>query len=730
MESTPEFFRNAVKKFKAADALLSSQLKLHHDAASAEQADMIKNSSVADRAATAYMQAIEKMDSAPENYPDINITPQIDSEIATLKNLMTAVWAHNEEIIRINGQIEDKKDDLKKALLWEKTDRVRKNIWRVGLAATAVGVAVAFHFWLLTRTTLSFTVLVDGQSPPAGKTPVVTLDEKPFASQDKIKLGHHHLSIELPNHESVQREFWTFYESKNLGSLALESYKGSVSLFSAPTDSEFELSGNGRHWQGKLPMLIDSMPVGTYKLIARRKGWEIDRELTVSRGTVTTNQTEFQYGSIEVTSDPTGLAISTSGVEVGKTPITLSELKPGQYSLTASDGENDLMADVSIAPKEASKQAFVFHYGTAQLLSSPTGATVIRKGKELGKTPLTLKHILADDTMVELRLQDYKATNLPITVVADVVTTFSVKLTSERYLQAMEQAREAFDKAQYKESGEFIATALELEPKDSAAIALRSVVEDARKEADQKEVVATIEKAIAAVGGRDVISRFKSVKSVYHVSGKADGSDFSMHSTVYAQLPDTIRLDEEANNSPKKIGPLTLTVNGGRPIQATFCINRNTSWKVVPGVLGSVQLPLDKAVQSELITSLYLAEIMTLVPLLGADYSLEKVPDAPFMPSNSVAIKVLKTDKPAVTLYFDKDRGFLIWLQSDKIDNHGNLVHFAEHFSDYQDYSGLMYPMTTTYKQDANTFNTAITESFSPFTQYYGNVFTEPPRQQ
>jgi hypothetical protein len=194
-----------------------------------------------------------------------------------------------------------------------------------------------------------------------------------------------------------------------------------------------------------------------------------------------------------VTCDPTGLAVSTNGVEIGKTPLTLHEVKPGQYTLTISDGENDLMAHVNVAPKEAAKYAFVFHYGTVQLASTPTGATVIRKGKEIGKTPLMLNHIPVGETMIELRLQDYVSTNLPIQAVEGVTTNLMAKLISERYVQAMKQAREAFDARQFVESQKFLAVALESEPNDSAAMGLHDEAskaalkaEEVQKEAERK----------------------------------------------------------------------------------------------------------------------------------------------------------------------------------------------------------------------------------------------------
>src|SRR5262249_36759684 len=159
-------------------------------------------------------------------------------------------------------------------------------------------------------------------------------------------------------------------------------------LSSEPSDAEFELSGDGQHWQGKLPAQIADVPAGTYQFTARRKNWELTEKVTVNRDQVAADKIEFKYGSLEVTSDPAGMIVSSDGVEVGKTPTTLRELKPGQYALTVTDGENDLQASVTVGPKEAAKQAFAFHYGAVQLSSSPPGASVIRKGKEVGKTPL------------------------------------------------------------------------------------------------------------------------------------------------------------------------------------------------------------------------------------------------------------------------------------------------------------------------------------------------------
>jgi hypothetical protein len=467
------------------------------------------------------------------------------------------------------------------------------------------------------RTTMTYGFSLDGKNIPKSATPVVKVDGQLFESGNHLKPGRHKVSVSLENVEPYEKHCWVFYGAKALGSLPLESSKGSLAVIirpspatitvrrageavrqgesplnleglpvgeyalvvrrgeyeenhpvrirrqqrteakidlnlgsvhmsSSPADTEFEMSGNNRQWKGKLPTRIDDVPAGnyvllihrndytekcavdifrqqctetnivlnlgglclstmpsdaefelagnglswhgklpaqlgnipggTYQFLARRNEWALTSDVTVIRGTISSNKIEFPYGSIEVTSDPANLVISTNGVEIGRTPMTLKELKPGHYKLIATDGENDLTADVDVAPKEAATQAFVFHYGTVQLSSTPTGAAVIRKGKEIGRTPLTLNHIPVGETTVELRLQDYVSTNFLIQTVEGVSTQLSAILINEHYLHALKQAQEAFAAGQFDQSQKFLATALEIQPNDSSAMHFRDEV--------------------------------------------------------------------------------------------------------------------------------------------------------------------------------------------------------------------------------------------------------------
>ncbi|MEI6195359.1 MAG: PEGA domain-containing protein, partial [Verrucomicrobiota bacterium] len=217
---------------------------------------------------------------------------------------------------------------------------------------------------------------------------------------------------------------------------------GSAELSASPPDAEYDLSGNGRHWQGKLPVKLPEVPGGNYTLTVTRKGWPLTKTITISRANLTTDKIEFPYGSIAVTSAPPGMDVSTGGVDLGKTPTTLRELKPGQYVLSVTDGENDLVSVVNVGPKESASHNFVFHYGTVELSSTPSGATVIRKGKVVGTTPLTLEHIPTETTAVTLRLEDFATANVPIRAETGFTTNFAVKLFSNRSVATMDGTKQ------------------------------------------------------------------------------------------------------------------------------------------------------------------------------------------------------------------------------------------------------------------------------------------------
>ena len=653
----------------------------------------------------------------------------------------------------------------------------------IALVLTAVVLCGGIMFFqsLAEKTALSFSFTLDGKGLPTEKVPAVNVDGHPFTSGNKIKMGRHALSVQLKDAEPLEIHCWVIFGAKNLGTLPLETSKGSlvvsvtpspaniivqrsgqtvsqgatpltlnklpvgnysltikrgeyeenrevviqrqqqtetkvelnlgiVDLLAEPADAEFDLSGNGRHWQGHLPVHIEDVPVGEYTLLARRKGWELNSKVTAIRGLGVTNKIEFQYGSIELTSDPVGLVISTNGVEIGKTPIVLQELIPGKYLITASDGENDSTTGVEVGPKQAAKQNIVFQYGSVQITSTPAGATVIRKGKEIGKTPLTLKHIPTGISDVELRLQDYVSTNLSVQATTGDIAQASINLVSVFYLQALEKARAALSGGQFAEARSFLTTAngfnhdaAEIKSIE-AEIALAEIkAEEARKAKEKQALVDLIEKGIAAHGGREALTRYPATRETSTSAGKfKDGTDYTASITTSIQPPDKLRIDQDIRYRPKSLlGALVsigvhVTVNGQVPdqekvIHGIYCVNGSDTYSMTGGTIQSMSYQLAENLRNDC----YFSECAKLVPLLDGSFQLEKIVNSP------TAIKVKKAGKPDFTLFFSDDTGLVGGIEylENNLGGKGK-IRATIRYSDYKQISGVMMPMR--YQIDHN----------------------------
>ena len=514
-----------------------------------------------------------------------------------------------------------------------------------------------------------------------------------------------------------------------------------IYLESSPTDAEFTLTGNGNKWEGKLPTVISNVTFGKYTLTGSRKGWDIVSSITVDKTGDLTNHTKFTYASIAVTSDPIGLAISTNRVEIGKTPIVLYELKPGQYALTASDGENDLLVKINVGPKEAVKTNFVFRYGTVQLATTPAGATVFRKGKEIGKTPLTLTHIPVGESFVELRLDGHVSTNLAISASSSSTANLTVKLTSEALLSALKQARGELDAGRLEEAQKAIAAALKIDPNDPTATALQNDqvkatanAETSRKEAENIEAKKVIERAIAATGGKELLITLKAYQYKVNASGTdTDGNTYTSTATTYKIYSEKIKVDHIITTTikPKVVkllgGFITATMDQADTIKSVneiYCITTQYSWSTIRTPYG---------VQSQTMTSEFVRnrrsefkmdKYYQLFPLLQNEYQFKKQKTYD-SPDNSTTIIAKESGSNDVYLHFDNNSGLLVGIDYFVKDTY-RLKRYGERYSNFHLIGGgIQNASTVQYYTDGVLTETAQVVYAQALTSLPDSVFLQ-----
>lgn len=285
---------------------------------------------------------------------------------------------------------------------------------------------------------------------------------------------------------------------------------GGVDLSSVPGDADYELLNATHRSRGTLPTKIDYLPAGEYSLTVTRKGWQISTPLRVTRSNIATNLTIFPYGSINITSNPNGLPVSSNGVVIGKTPMRFAELQPATYSISTTDGESELSAEIPLATNQVVSRAFNFIYGSVKLTSAPPGATVFRKGKDIGTTPITIPRIPDGEASLNLVLEGYVSTNLTLSIKANSLSELHVKLISTRFLEAIHQSQLALNGRDYERAIKEVESALAV---DNVAIAALEL----KKKIQYRASLSSVEKLL---GDESFVKALTSLQAVEKQHGK------------------------------------------------------------------------------------------------------------------------------------------------------------------------------------------------------------------
>jgi hypothetical protein len=256
------------------------------------------------------------------------------------------------------------------------------------------------------------------------------------ATFKSIKLGSYPVHISLDGYEPVdQTAEIKDNQFTDLGTVSLVRSTGTLQITSIPPDSDYTLKNDilGIARSGKCPDVLKQIPIGTYEITIIRDGWQIKGTISVRRNETALFNPQFTYGSVAITSDPSGASVSENGKVLGITPITVDQLPAGSHTFVFSLSDyktTSASADVSanaVANLSATLQRIVF--GVAKVSSKPSGATVFENGQNLGQTPLNVKELTLGQHTYSLGLPGYKTTSVSADITADTVTLVSATLT-------------------------------------------------------------------------------------------------------------------------------------------------------------------------------------------------------------------------------------------------------------------------------------------------------------
>ena len=185
-------------------------------------------------------------------------------------------------------------------------------------------------------TAASFAVVTVNSNPPG----VVTIGEvtKPTpATFDKVPVGKATVAITADGYNDYRQEITTTAgKPVDLGTIALVQSTGTVTLTSPQSDVGYTITGpNNYSHSGQLPDKLADLPVGTYELAVHQADWALPQIPIVIHGQETLQkEIKFPYGSLTLTSLPSGATVRNGNIVLGQTPLNLSQLRPGTMNVS------------------------------------------------------------------------------------------------------------------------------------------------------------------------------------------------------------------------------------------------------------------------------------------------------------------------------------------------------------------------------------------------------------
>ncbi len=215
--------------------------------------------------------------------------------------------------------------------------------------------------------------------------------------------------------------------------------EGTVYATSSPSGARAYFNGQ---YKGTTPMQISGIVFGNYTLNLSKTGYEqYSTMVEVSIiGTINISVNLTPLGSLFANSAPNNTNVYLNGTYKGRTPITLSNLVNGEYSLLMQKtGYENYSANVTIYPGAttnfsanltAIEQIFP---GNLFVNSTPGSANVYLNGSYRERTPITIRNLAIGEYPLILQKTGYENYSENVTIYQRATTNVSANLTPKAY---------------------------------------------------------------------------------------------------------------------------------------------------------------------------------------------------------------------------------------------------------------------------------------------------------
>ena len=171
--------------------------------------------------------------------------------------------------------------------------------------------------------------------------------------------------------------------------------------------------------KGVLGQPLPRLTPGKYAVTLHADGWpEARGEVDVPAGQQTEATINFRSGSLRLDTDPTGATVKFGNIDLGKTPLVIPQLPPGENKLSLQYPSWPAVPYKAVITENQEAAATVrLPHGKLTVDSVPAGAIVVLEGKSYQQTPLFFDPVAAGPKKLTLQLKDFPPLEVSVTVV-------------------------------------------------------------------------------------------------------------------------------------------------------------------------------------------------------------------------------------------------------------------------------------------------------------------------
>ncbi len=213
-----------------------------------------------------------------------------------------------------------------------------------------------------------------------------------------------------------QRAIVQAEKARTTGALVVKSNLSTATFTATPVAGEAETAPAPLN--GSLDQPLGGLAPGKYAVSLRADGWpEVRGEAVVVAGQTVELPLNFKSGALKLDSEPAGASVKLGATVLGKTPLTLPMLPPGETTLTLELPSWPALAfKTTIAEGQETAATARLPHGKLTVDSVPTGASLLIGGKVFGQTPVVWQRMPAGTKKLTLQAKDYPPLEVTVTV--------------------------------------------------------------------------------------------------------------------------------------------------------------------------------------------------------------------------------------------------------------------------------------------------------------------------